>query len=105
MRLGKLTIHPAWIRLGGMPAPLTTTRDVIEALGGTKAAMRLTGRNDRSVSCWRVSNRFPAGTFITLNDALRAVEQSAHPGLWPTVTGRQIPHPSSAPQGPRTNLG
>lgn len=65
-----------------MDRHLTTTADVIEALGGIEAVAKSTGRTYTAVSNWRVWNRFPPRTFLLLSDALREKGLTVSVLLW-----------------------
>lgn len=65
-----------------MPAPLLSTDDVIEALGGTQAVARLTGRGDTAPYNWRYHARFPPNTYLALITALAARGLHAPAWLW-----------------------
>lgn len=68
---------------------LTTTREVMAALGGIKAVASLTGRKYSAVSMWVVGAdpQFPSNSFVVMNAALAAIGKSAPPSLW----GMKIP--------------
>lgn len=66
---------------------LNTTRDVVTALGGTKAVASLTGRKYSAAANWPLAGKFPANTFVAISSALAAVGKSAPPSLW----GMKIP--------------
>lgn len=61
---------------------LQTAGEVIDALGGTAATARITGRKDQHVSNWRAAKKLPADTFLILQAELRARELDAPPSLW-----------------------
>jgi hypothetical protein len=61
---------------------LHTATDVIQALGGSTAVSRLTGRRISAVSNWKSFQRFPANTFIIMKDALRERGLGAPDWLW-----------------------
>lgn len=61
---------------------LSTARDVISAIGGTKAAMALTGRGATTVSNWRIVDRLPAETFLKFQVELARVGKKAPASLW-----------------------
>lgn len=65
-----------------MTRNLQTANDVIDALGGTAATARLTGRRGSHVSNWRKSGRLPAQTFLVLKHELTSRDCSASPELW-----------------------
>ncbi len=62
--------------------PLITTSAVIDALGGTQAAARLTGRLKSAVSNWRQTERFPPNTYLAMTAALAAKGLFAPAWLW-----------------------
>lgn len=63
---------------------LTTTDEVIDALGGTIAVARLVGRRAQAVSNWRgrVRGKFPPETYVLLTEALKRQGQAAPMTLW-----------------------
>ena len=61
---------------------LLTASDVVEALGGSTAVSRLTGRKIQAVSNWKSFQRFPANTFIVMKEALRESGKDAPDWLW-----------------------
>lgn len=61
---------------------LSTTVDVIEALGGTSVVAELTGRTYPAAFNWRRFDKFPANTFVVMNRALAAKGKSAPASLW-----------------------
>jgi hypothetical protein len=75
------------------PRTLTTTREVMAALGGIKAVASLTGRKYSAVSMWTVGSdpQFPSNSFVVMNAALAAIGKSAPPSLW----GMKIPETAS----------
>ena len=68
---------------------LTTTREVMAALGGIKAVASLTGRKYSAVSMWVVGSdpQFPSNSFVVMNAALAKIGKSAPATLW----GMKIP--------------
>ncbi len=69
-----------------MDQALTSASEVIDALGGTTATSRLTGRKGLTpVSNWRVTGRLPADTFLVLKAELQARGYTAPPALWGIV--------------------
>jgi hypothetical protein len=60
----------------------TSTSQIIQALGGSAATAALTGRRPSAVSNWRRNDHFPANTYVTLRDALAALELEAPDWLW-----------------------
>jgi len=61
---------------------LSSVSDVIDALGGTKAAASLLDVSHAAVSVWRVNNRLPAHTFTTISRELLSKALSAYLDLW-----------------------
>jgi hypothetical protein len=62
---------------------LQTASDVIDALGGTAATARLTGRRyDTAVSNWRATGRLPPDTFVVITKALKDRDKTAPLSLW-----------------------
>lgn len=64
------------------PRKLTTAKQVIDAVGGTKAACDLTGRKPTAISNWRVWDRFPANTFWKFQTELERSGFTAPASLW-----------------------
>ena len=62
---------------------LSTTREVIDALGGNRAVAEITGCTPKAVSNWRKQTRFPAHTYIAISEALRRGGLTVAPKLWP----------------------
>jgi hypothetical protein len=63
--------------------PCLTASDVIDGVGGTAAAARLTRQRSLSnVSNWRATNRLPPSTYLILTEALAALGKSAPSTLW-----------------------
>ena len=61
---------------------LTTTEDVMTALGGVPAVMALTGGGYKAVSNWKSFPTFPARHFVVMNDALAKIGKTAPASLW-----------------------
>lgn len=61
---------------------LTTASRVIDALSGTTAVARLTGRKPQHVTNWRSTGRLPAETFLILSRALAKHGYCAPASLW-----------------------
>lgn len=61
---------------------LDTVDAVIEALGGTTAVVRLTGRSRQNVTNWRANGWFSSATFLVMTTALDAAGLRAAPRLW-----------------------
>jgi hypothetical protein len=64
---------------------LTSTADVLDALGGTAAAARLLGIKRSTVSMWKVGGRFPSSSYLALSDVLRSHGIECPPELWGMV--------------------
>jgi hypothetical protein len=79
-----------------MPESLTTASDVIDALDGTTAVARITGRKPQHVTNWRASGRLPPATFLILSDALKGRGKAAPSSLW------GIDEPNAPPTSPET---
>lgn len=64
--------------------PFQTTDAVIDFLGGNGPTGAIVGAKAKTVSNWRVAarGRFPAGTFLALNQALGLRGRRAVPQLW-----------------------
>ena len=52
--------------------PLASTAAVIDALGGSTAAARLTGRGQAAACNWRTRAQFPPNTYLAMTQALLA---------------------------------
>lgn len=64
-------------------AELQSASEVIDALGGTGATARLTGRRyDQAVSNWRTTGRLPPDTFLIISEELKKRGDSASPAIW-----------------------
>jgi hypothetical protein len=61
---------------------ITTAAAVIDALGGTVATSRITGRKPAAVSNWRARGRLPAATLRTMQSALAERGLHAPEALW-----------------------
>jgi hypothetical protein len=65
-----------------MPSELSTTDDVIDALGGIPAVMELTGSTYKAVFNWKGFSSFPSKTYLVMTDALVALGKTAPASLW-----------------------
>jgi hypothetical protein len=61
---------------------LSTTDEVIDALGGNIPVAALTSATNKAVSNWRSYGTFPANTYVALTRALRAAKKTAPDSLW-----------------------
>lgn len=61
---------------------LSTTAEVVDALGGYIAVSKITGSNPKAVSNWPRFKKFPAKTYLALTRALKAKGSTAPPSLW-----------------------
>jgi hypothetical protein len=64
---------------------LSDTSTIIDKLGGNIPVSQLTGIEPKAVSMWRKANKFPAKTFLALNEALLAAGFKAPASLWGMV--------------------
>lgn len=64
---------------------LTTTAEVIEALGGVATVASLTGRKYGAAFNWKGFVKFPADTFVVMQAELRLRGFAASPALWGMV--------------------
>jgi len=64
---------------------LTTTRHVIEALGGIQAVATLTGRKYTAAANWNRGDTFPSDTYLAMTKALEAKGLTALYSLWDMV--------------------
>jgi hypothetical protein len=61
---------------------LTSVGLVITALGGNSRVAEVTHSNPKAVSNWKVMNKFPAATYVTLREHLETAGLSAPDKLW-----------------------
>jgi hypothetical protein len=61
---------------------LTTTREVIQKLGGVRAVAELTRREYDTALKWNTQKSFPSNTYIVMTTALRDQGFSAPLSLW-----------------------
>jgi hypothetical protein len=64
---------------------LTTTSQVIEALGGSARVAVITGRKVNAASNWLKFETFPSDTFLVMQQALMATGYTAPASLWAMV--------------------
>jgi hypothetical protein len=65
---------------------LTTTAQVLEALGGDHAVSALTGSPYKATENWKRAKNFPSRYFLVMTHALRRKRLSAPASLWGMVT-------------------
>ena len=65
-----------------MSQKISTTREVIDALGGNGAVANITGSTAKAVWNWRKANIFPAHTYLLITNALKRRGLIAPSGLW-----------------------
>ena len=61
---------------------MTTTTDIIDALGGTHAVARLTSSSPTAVSNWKATGVFPSNTYLLLKQELVRCGITAPDNLW-----------------------
>lgn len=66
----------------GEPVELSTTTEVMEALGGIPAVMRLTSSKYSAVFNWRSFQKFPSNTYVAMTNALHEKGLRAPASLW-----------------------
>ena len=76
-------------RRTGDSRQLTTTVQVMKALGGIKGVSALTGSSYGSTENWSRAPSFPARFFLVMSFALHSKRLSAPPELWGQVTPAQ----------------
>ena len=62
---------------------ITSVEDVIDALGGNVMVAEITSASLTAVYNWRAAGKFPADTYLLLQDELRARGRVAPDYLWP----------------------
>lgn len=78
-------------------AHLTTTAEVVQALGGTAKVARRMGRTMTVVSNWKGFATFPPNTYVALSAALFEAGHTAPPSLWGMVGPLdRLPSPAAA---------
>lgn len=68
---------------------LTTTAEVIRALGGVTAVAAITGRKYSAAFNWQNFTKFPANTYVAMTAALQAKGLTAPDSLWGMVEAKQ----------------
>ena len=64
---------------------LSTTIEVIEALGGISAVAELTNREYNAAHNWKSFQTFPPDTFLVMTTALERIGHRAPASLWRQV--------------------
>lgn len=67
------------------PHELSSAAEVIKELGGVGPVAALTGRTYGAAFNWKAFEKFPADTFVVMQDALRARGFAAPASLWGMV--------------------
>lgn len=75
---------------------LSTTREVMDVLGGTTAVAKLTGRTYAAAFNWLDFKTFPSNTYVAMTDALAAKGKTAPASLWGMVDPSQSERESAA---------
>ncbi len=68
--------------MSNWPPILTTTEEVVHALGGTRAVAELTGRKYTAAAHWAKFDTFPSNTFLVISAELERRGFSAPASLW-----------------------
>ena len=61
---------------------IRTVNGVIKHLGGPKGMAAILGVSNKAVSKWKERNRFPAETFLVIQEALAKSERRGHLDIW-----------------------
>lgn len=69
---------------------LTTTKAVIDELGGVSAVAKLTDRQYNAAWNWTSFEHFPPDTYVVMTEALAAKGHTAPPSLWRMVPAEQV---------------
>lgn len=70
-----------------MARRLTTTREVMEVLGGFHRVAAIVGAEPKAAENWKRQQTFPANTFFAMTRALARVGKNAPPELWDQRSG------------------
>jgi len=62
---------------------IASVEDVIDALNGNVAVAEITSASLTAVYNWRAAGKFPADTYLLIQDELRARGRVAPDHLWP----------------------
>ena len=65
-----------------MLSELSTTGEVIDALGGVPAVSELTGSTYKAVFNWKGFDNFPSKTYLVMTGALASKGKTAPASLW-----------------------
>lgn len=65
-----------------MRKTLTSVSEIVDALGGTKAACAILGVGQSAIGNWRGANLLPSHTFSVISEELLKRGLSADLGLW-----------------------
>lgn len=68
---------------------LTTTTEVVRALGGIRPVSLLTGSSYKATENWSRAKTFPSRYFLVMSHALEKKRMTAPPELWGMVTPEQ----------------
>ena len=80
-----------------MAEPLTTTAEVIDALGGNQPVQELTAAKwPQTVSNWRGFETFPSHTYVVMTEALARLGKSAPASLWGMTAAQDQPPTENA---------
>jgi len=75
---------------------LSTTSEVMDALGGNQAVAELTGSKPKAVWNWRGFETFPSNTYVAMTEALLAKGKTAPASLWGMKATSADPEKESA---------
>jgi len=62
---------------------ITNVEDVIDALGGNELVAELTSNTITAIYNWRANGKFPADTYLLIQDELKSRGRNAPNHLWP----------------------
>lgn len=69
---------------------LTTSSEVIDAVGGTTPAAKIAFTTPQAANNWRRSGYFPSGTFLIFSEELKARGKRASVSLWRMKPSRSV---------------
>jgi len=61
---------------------ISTVEDTIEALGGNAAVAEITSNTINAIYNWRAAGKFPADTYLLLQNELKSRGRIAPDSLW-----------------------